>query len=275
MTESNRPTHPAVSHAELRAQAVELRLHGLLSHWDEVMGQAESKRRVRQWLDWESAERANRSLERRLRDAHIGRFKPLADFDWSWPTACDRTTVEELMSLQFLADASNVVLVGTNGVGKSMIAANIAHQAVLQGHTVLFTSAGQMLSELAALDSDAALRRRLQHYAAPDLLSIDEIGYLSYSNRHADMLFELISRRHLHKSVIITTNRRFADWGEVFPSAACVVSLVDRLMNRADVVRIEGESYRQKEAEERALHRAAARTAAAGTKATAKRKPSA
>jgi DNA replication protein DnaC len=275
MTESNRPTHPAVSHAELRAQAVELRLHGLLSHWDEVMGQAESERRVRQWLDWETAERANRSLERRLRDAHIGRFKPLADFDWSWPTACDRTTVEELMSLQFLADASNVVLVGTNGVGKSMIAANIAHQAVLQGHTVLFTSAGQMLSELAALDSDAALRRRLQHYAAPDLLSIDEIGYLSYSNRHADMLFELISRRHLHKSVIITTNRRFADWGEVFPSAACVVSLVDRLMNRADVVRIEGESYRQKEAEERAAQRAAARTAAASTKATAKRKPSA
>ena len=179
------------------------------------------------------------------------------------------------MSLQFLADASNVVLVGTNGVGKSMIAANIAHQAVLQGHTVLFTSAGQMLSELAALDSDAALRRRLQHYAAPDLLSIDEIGYLSYSNRHADMLFELISRRHLHKSVIITTNRRFADWGEVFPSAACVVSLVDRLMNRADVVRIEGESYRQKEAEERAAQRAAARTAAASTRATAKRKPSA
>jgi len=275
MTESNRPTHPAASHAELRAQAVELRLHGLLSHWDEVMGQAESERRVRQWLDWETAERANRSLERRLRDAHIGRFKPLADFDWSWPTACDRTTVEELMSLQFLADASNVVLVGTNGVGKSMIAANIAHQAVLQGHTVLFTSAGQMLSELAALDSDATLRRRLQHYAAPDLLSIDEIGYLSYSNRHADMLFELISRRHLHKSVIITTNRRFADWGEVFPSAACVVSLVDRLMNRADVVRIEGESYRQKEAEERAAQRAAARTAAASTKATAKRKPSA
>jgi DNA replication protein DnaC len=85
----------------------------------------------------------------------------------------------------------------------------------------------------------------------------------------------LISRRHLHKSVIITTNRRFADWGEVFPSAACAVSLVDRLMNRADVVRIEGESYRQKEAEERAAQRAAARTAAASTRATAKRKPSA
>lgn len=265
--------HPVASHAELRVQAVELRLHGLLAHWDELMGQPETEQRVRQWLGWESVERAHRSLERRLREAHLGHFKPLADFDWGWPKECDRTAIEELMSLQFLADASSVVLFGPNGVGKSMIAANLAHQAVLQGHTALFTTAGQMLSELAALDSDSALRRRLQHYAAPDLLLIDEVGYLSYSNRHADMLFELVSRRYLHKSTVVTTNRRFADWGEVFPNAACVVSLVDRLMHRAEVVRIEGDSYRQKEADERAVQRAAARTASARTKAASTRKP--
>jgi len=273
VTEPNRNGHPVASHAELRAQATELRLHGLLAHWDELMGQPETEQRVRQWLGWESAERAHRSLERRLREAHLGRFKPLADFDWSWPTQCDRTAIEELMSLQFLADASSVVLFGPNGVGKSMVAANLAHQAVLQGHTALFTTAGQMLSELAALDSDSALRRRLQHYASPDLLLIDEVGYLSYSNRHADMLFELVSRRYLHKSTVVTTNRRFADWGEVFPNAACVVSLVDRLMHRAEVVRIEGESYRQKEADERAAQRVAARTVAARTKAASVRKP--
>jgi DNA replication protein DnaC len=159
------------------------------------------------------------------------------------------------MSLQFLADASSVVLFGTNGVGKTMVALNIAPQAVLQGHTALFTTAGQMLGELAALDSDSALRRRLQHYTAPDLLLIDEVGYLSYSNRHADMLFELVSRRYLHKSTVVTTNRRFADWGEVFPNAACVVSMVDRLMHNAEVVSIEGESYRAKEAKERAERR--------------------
>ena len=280
MAEPNTPGHP--SHAELRAQATELRLHGLLAHWEELMGQPETEQRVRQWLSWESTERIHRSLERRLREAHLGRFKPLADFDWSWPKACDRAAIEELMSLQFLADASSVVLFGHGprrgpyvapGVGKTMVAANIGHQAVLQGHTALFTTAGQMLSELAALDSDSALRRRLQHYAAPDLLLIDEVGYLSYSNRHADMLFELISRRYLHKSTLVTTNRRFADWGEVFPNAACVVSLVDRLMHRAEVVRIEGDSYRQKEAEERATQRDAARSAAAGTKAAAARKP--
>lgn len=141
------------------------------------MDTSETEQRVRQWLGWESAERAHRSLERRLREAHLGRFKPLADFDWGWPKECDRGAIEELMSLQFLADASSVVLFGPNGVGKTMVAANLGHQAVLQGHTALFTTAGQMLSELAALDSDSALRRRLQHYAAPDLLLIDEVGY--------------------------------------------------------------------------------------------------
>ena len=271
MAEPTPPAHP--SHAELRAQAAELRLHGLLAHWDELMGQAETEQRVRQWLSWESTERIHRSLERRLREAHLGRFKPIADFDWSWPKQCDRAAIEELMSLEFLADASSVVLCGPNGVGKTMVAINIGHQAVLQGHTALFTTAGQMLSELAALDSDSALRRRLQHYTAPDLLLIDEVGYLSYSNRHADMLFELISRRYLCKSTLVTTNKRFADWGEVFPNAACVVSLVDRLMHRAEVIRIEGDSYRQKEAHERATQRDAARSAAAPTKPAAARKP--
>lgn len=97
------------------------------------------------------------------------------------------------------------------------------------------------------------------------------MGYLSYSNRHADMLFELVSRRYLHKSTLVTTNRRFADWGEVFPNAACVVSLVDRLMHRAEVVRIEGESYRAKEAEERDAQRKLERAAKAA--ATRPRKP--
>ena len=265
------PGQPDPSHAELRAQALELRLHGLLAHWDELIGQPESEQRVRQWLGWESVERTQRSLQRRLREAHLGRFKPLADFDWNWPKECDRTAIEELMGLKFLADASSIVLFGTNGVGKTMIALNIAHQAVLQGHTALFTTAGQMLGELAAIDSDSALRRRLAHYAAPDLLLIDEVGYLSYSNRHADMLFELVSRRYLQKSIVLTTNKRFAEWGEVFPNAACVISLVDRLMHHAEVVRIDGDSYRQKEANERDAQRQAQRAAKGAT--TRSRKP--
>jgi len=235
----------------LRERAAALRFYGVLAHWSEVA--------TADWLaplvQWEEEERARRSLERRLTDAHIGRFKPLADFDWAWPKRCDRGSVEALMELNFIAEAANVVLVGNNGVGKSMLARNVAHQALIRGHTVRFTKAGELLGDLAALDSDAALRRRLRHYAAPDLLVIDEIGYLSYSNRHADLLFELVSRRYETKSTLVTTNKSFAEWSTVFPNAACVVSLVDRLVHHSEVIAIEGQSYRLKEAKERSQQR--------------------
>ena len=159
------------------------------------------------------------------------------------------------MELNFIAEAANVVLVGNNGVGKSMLARNVAHQALIHGHTVRFTTAGELLGDLSALDSDAALRRRLRHYAAPDLLVIDELGYLSYSNRHADLLFELVCRRYESKSTMVTTNKSFAEWSTVFPNAACVVSLVDRLVHHSEVIVIEGESYRLKEAKERSEQR--------------------
>ena len=126
---------------------------------------------------------------------------------------------------------------------------------------MLFTSAGQLLGDLCALDSDSALRRRLRHYARPHLLVIDEVGYLSYSNRHADLMFELVSRRYQAKSTIITTNRPFAEWHQVFPAAACVVSLIDRLVHNAEIIAIEADSYRLKEAQERSELRARRRRA--------------
>ncbi len=236
----------------LRRRAEALHLHGLLAHWNEVAA-ADWLPRL---LDWEEHERRRRSLERRLKEAQIGCFKPLCDFDWSWPKRCNRAAIEALMGLDFVTDLANVVLVGPNGVGKSMIAQNIAYQALLAGHTALFTSAGQLLGDLCALDSDSALRRRLRHYARPQVLVIDEVGYLSYSNRHADILFELVSRRYQVRSTLITTNRPFAEWHEVFPNAACVVSLIDRLVHNAEVIAIEGESYRLKEARERTEQRA-------------------
>jgi DNA replication protein DnaC len=237
-----------MSHVDLRQRATSLQLHGVLAHWTECADQT--------WLapllGWEETERARRSLERRLRCAHIGRFKPLADFDWAWPTQCDQRAVAELMTLDFLDSATNAILVGASGLGKTMIAQNIALQAVLHGHTVMFATAGQLLGDLAGLDSDSALRYRLRRYAAPDLLVIDEVGYLSYSNRHADLLFELINRRHEKKSTLITTNKAFSAWSEVFPNASCVVAMIDRLVHHAEILSLKGESYRRKEAQERA-----------------------
>jgi DNA replication protein DnaC len=236
---------------QLRSRVAALHLNGVLAHWSEVA--------TSDWLPklagWEEEESTRRSLERRIKDARIGRFKALADFDWKWPTSCDRGAIEGLMSLKFIEEKANVVLVGPNGVGKSMLVKNVAHQALIQGKTVRFTTAGELLGDLAALDSDMALRRRLRHYAAPDVLIIDEIGYLSYSNRHADLLFELVSRRYENKSTLVTTNKAFSEWSEVFPNAACVVSLVDRLIHHSEIISIEGESYRLKEAKERSAQR--------------------
>lgn len=229
-----------------------MHLNGLLAHW----GELDNPAWVRQLLDWEDAERARRSLERRLGAARIGHFKPLTAFDWKWPARCDRALIEELMRLEFLAEAGNVILIGPNGVGKTTIAQNLAYQALMHGRKVRFASAGQMLGELAAIDSASALTRRLRHYAGFDVLCIDEVGYLSYSNRHADLLFELTNRRYERKSTILTTNRPFSEWPEVFPNAACVVSLVDRLTHHAQIVPIEGDSYRLREAQQRNEQRA-------------------
>ena len=237
----------------LRAKA--LKLYGLLAHWDEIANES--------WLEplvsWEESERAQRSLERRLHSARLGRFKSLCEFDWNWPNHCDRSVIEEWMRLSFIKEAMNPILCGPNGVGKSTIARNIGYQAVMQGYTAVFTTAGEMLNDLAAQDGDNALRRRLQHYAKPALLIIDEVGYLSYSNRHADLLFEIIARRYEEKATLITTNKPFSEWGELFPNATCVVSLIDRLVHHSEIVSTEADSFRLKDAKEDNAKRQAAR----------------
>ena len=149
--------------------------------------------------------------------AHLGKFKALADFDWSWPAECDRAAITNLMTLDFIASATNVILVGPNGVGKSTLAQNLVHHAVLSGHTARFVTAAKMLNDLAAQDGASALERRLRHYARPELLVIDELGYLAYGNRHADLLFEIVNRRYERHPIVITTNRPFGEWGDVFP----------------------------------------------------------
>ena len=264
----NTSTEAHLTDRDLQAQAAALKLYGLLAHWDELADCGSPW--IKKLIHWEEVERKKRGLERRLASAHLGRFKPLADFDWGWPAQCDKGTVSELMTLSFIDKSSNIILVGPNGIGKSTIAQNIAYQAVMQGYTALFVNAAQMLNDLASQDGDNALRRRLRHYAQPQVLVIDEVGYLSYGNRHADLLFEIINRRYEQKSTIVTTNRPFAEWNEVFPNAACVVSLVDRLVHHSEIVVLEGESYRMKEAKERASKKKIAVRAKLKSKSNAK-----
>ncbi len=236
---------------ELRARAAALGFHGLVARWDELVREPW----LQTVLDIEHRERRHRSLERRLLAARLTAMKPLVDFDWKHPKAIDRTLVDELFELQFLRERANVVFLGPNGVGKTMLAQNLAHHAVLQGFTARFTTAPAMLGDLDAQDGALALRRRLHRYVKPTLLVIDELGYLPYSNRYADLLFEVVTQRYMKAPIVITTNRPFSEWAAVFQSATCVGTLLDRLCHRVEVVHISGESWRLKEANDRTSRR--------------------
>jgi DNA replication protein DnaC len=202
----------------------------------------------------ESQERARRSLERRLRNARLGRFKPLADFDWNWPKKIDRSLIETALSLDFIREGRNLILLGANGLGKTMITKNIAHQAVLAGYSVVFRTASDLLGDLTC-DYPHLRRRKLNYYSRPALLCIDEVGYLSYDSSAADLLYEVVNRRYERASLLITTNKAFKDWDSVFPNAACIATLLDRMTHHADISIIEGQSYRVRESEEESARR--------------------
>ncbi len=238
-----------------RAQA--LKLHGLLAHWEEV----ESQSWLPELLAWEEQARTQRGLERRLRQARLGTFKPWNDFDWTWPKKIDRAQIDDLFHFQWIEDATNVVLVGPNGTGKTLLAKNLVHQAVLRGISARFLTASELLNTLVEQESATALRRKIAFYTRPQILAIDELGYLSYDNRYADLLFEVVSKRYENKPLLLTTNKPFAEWGEVFPNATSVVTLVDRLVHRCEIVTLEGESYRLKESKQTARSRARKRAA--------------
>jgi DNA replication protein DnaC len=193
-------------------------------------------------------ERDQRNLAARAKAATIGAFKPIERFDWNHPRAIPRELVEELSTLDFVSKGHNVLFRGPSGVGKTMLAQNLGMLALQRGFTVRFTTLSAALADLLKQESLPALERRLRKYTAPSLLVLDEIGYLPCTRQSADLLYNIIRRRHENRSLVLTTNLPFKQWGTVFPGAACVSALVDRFVQHCHVIDIDADSWRQKEA---------------------------
>lgn len=245
---------------DLPARLMQLGLHAMADGCDDFIARASKGRwsarvMLEELVRAEIDERARRSLARRLQRSNIKRFKPIADFEWNWPDEIDRELIDRAFTLDFIREGRNLILLGTNGVGKTMITKNLAHQAVFAGHSVLFRTAPELIAAL-NVDSPELRRRRMAQLARPHLLCIDEVGYLSYDTHAADLLYEVVNRRYEQKSIIVTTNRTFKDWNQVFPNATCITAMLDRLTHHADVTVIKGKSYRKRESE---LERAARR----------------
>jgi DNA replication protein DnaC len=234
-------------------QLTRIGLRATADNLDDFIARATAKRLapralLEQIVEAEMADRRTRSLQRLLAQARLGRFKPIADFDWTWPKKIDRELIERALTLDFISEARNIILLGANGIGKTMIAKNIVAAAVNAGYSALFRTASDLLADLQC-DSPQARRRKFSYYARPRLLCIDEVGYLSYDSNAADLLYEIVNRRYERSALLITTNRGFKDWNEVFPNATCIATLLDRLTHHAEIGMIEGRSYRVRESE--------------------------
>jgi DNA replication protein DnaC len=245
---------------DLQKQLLGIGLAATAAQIDDLLAHATNKRLgpaeiLEKIIATESADRFRRSLERRMLRSRIGSFKPMADFDWNWPKRIDRPLIERALALDFLRDGRNLILLGPNGVGKTMITRNIAHAAVQAGHSVLFRTASELIDDVSR-DSPELRRRRIALYTRPHLLCIDEVGYLSYDDHAADLLYKIINPRYEKgRSIIVSSNLAFKDWTTVFPNATCIVTLVDRLTHHADITLIEADSHRQRESQLQAAAR--------------------
>ncbi len=196
----------------------------------------------------ERRERDARNLARRTSAAKLGTVTPREQFDWNHPEEIDRPSVERLLTVQFVQAGHNVLLRGGNGVGKTTLAKYMGFEALNSGYTVRFCTFAEMLADLLKQESLPALERRLKRYTTPQLLIIDEIGYLPCDPQAADLLFNIVTRRHEARSTVITTNLPFKRWGTLFDGAASVSALIDRFAQHCYTIDIKADSWRHKHA---------------------------
>ena len=190
----------------------------------------------------------DRATQRRIRAARFPQIKTLEQFKWSWPQKINQLQVKNLFRLNFVDEKSNVIFLGGVGLGKTHLATALGYHACLRGYTVLFCSAVDAINNLAAAQSAGRLKQELRKYHKPALVILDELGYLPIDKAGADLLFQIISHRYEQGSLIITTNRAFKDWPEIFNNDSTLTSaLLDRLLHHTETIVIEGKSYRMKE----------------------------
>lgn len=238
----------------LDQQLTTLKLPFLRQHYEESAKQAVAKALghvdyLAMLIEGEHRQRQQHSTERRIRQARFPYLKTLDQFDFSYPKRVDRMKVQDLFRLSFIQDHANIMLIGGCGLGKTHLAIALGHQACTAGHSVLFTTAIDLINALSAAQAVHRLDQELRRYAKPSLLVLDELGYLPIDRYGADLLFQVISARYERGSIILTTNRAFKDWAVMFNNDATLTSAVlDRLVHHHELIVIEGTSYRIRKA---------------------------
>jgi DNA replication protein DnaC len=199
-------------------------------------------------LEGEANLRRDRATKSRIRLARFPVIKTLEQFRWDWPTRINRLQVQNHFRLAFLQEKANLIFLGGVGLGKTHLATALGYTACLQGYSVLFASAIDVINTLAAAKNAGRLKAELKKYTKPALLILDELGYLPIDKTGADLLFQVISRRYEQGSIVITSNRAFKEWPKIFNhDSPLTAAILDRLLHHAETVIIEGKSFRMKD----------------------------
>ena len=198
-------------------------------------------------LEAELLARRERYLKARIRLAHLPFHKTLDQFGFSFQPSIDERQIRELATMTFVANATNVLFLGPPGVGKTHLAVALGLQGIEQGLGVYFVTAHALLQDLRRAHGENRLERRLRVYTSPRILIVDELGYLSMDSVEATLFFQLVSARYTRGSIILTSNKSFGDWGQIFGDTVIATAILDRLLHHSVVVNIRGESYRLRE----------------------------